>query len=163
MSRFLVLMVVIFLMGLAIGCSERDSSRDANGNVINISDDDQEMKAAIEKAKTTFQYFEENWQSIPIDSCNIKFGMATADGTLEHIWFSPTKIDGDRITGRCANEPEGIPNLKIGDLRTLSRADVSDWMIVRGDQCYGGYTIRVLASRNAEYSTNRTFLDPPSK
>ena len=67
------------------------------------------------------------------------------------------------ITGECANDPEKIPGLKLGDVRTVTRNDVSDWMIVVGNKCFGGYTIRVLAERDPDAAPPLEFVDPPTK
>lgn len=106
------------------------------------------MKAAISTAKETFHQFEENWKRADVDSYSIKLAMKTDADGLEHIWFTPLKIEGDQITASCANDPENIPGLRFGDVRVVDRADISDWLIMEREKCYGGYTIRVLAEQD---------------
>lgn len=131
----------------------------AGSGVINVATDDPEMAAAKAKAKKTMSYFEENWESDNFDSCSVKFSLPTNSGDREHIWFTPTKIDGDSFTGTCGNDPLDIPNLAYGDTRTVDRADVTDWMLTNGAMCYGGYTIRVLVARNPEGAPPLKFMD----
>lgn len=70
-------------------------------------------------------------------------------------------MQGDKIIGKCANDPVDVPGLGMGDIRKVTRADVSDWMIVVGNQCYGGYTIRVLAKRDPDAVPPLEFVDHP--
>ena len=150
-----ILVTLVFILG----CTNSPEGDGIDRSVINVADDDPEMVQAIKTAKETFGFFENNWQTMTNDGYSLKFALPTADGELEHIWFSPTKIEGDKITGECANDPANIPGLKIGDSRTVSRDDVTDWMILVGNQCYGGYTIRILAKRNPDAAPPLAFVD----
>lgn len=154
-SLFLTLVV-------ACGCQDSLNGNSLNRAVVNIEDDDPEMNTAVETAQKTFVFFENNWKTMNNDGYSLKFALPTSDGELEHIWFSPTKINGDQVTGQCANDPAKIPGLKLGDTRTVTRSDVSDWMIVVGNRCFGGYTIRVLAKRDPDAATPLEFIDPPA-
>lgn len=161
MTKDILTVSLLLAIVLFMGCDGSTGGGPAPSGVVNIEDDDAEMNAAIDTAKNTFEFFEKNWQTMESDGYSLKFALPTTDGELEHIWFSPTKIQGDRITGECANAPANIPDLKIGDVRTVSRNDISDWMIVVGNRCFGGYTIRVLASRDPDAAPPLQFVDPP--
>lgn len=152
---------ILLSLAMIVGCNNSPDGGTTARGVVNVEDDDSEMIAAIDTAKNTFEFFEKNWKTMESDGYSLKFALPTTDGELEHIWFSPTKIQGDRITGECANDPANIPGLKIGDIRTVSRDDVSDWMIVVGNKCFGGYTIRVLAKRDPSAAPPLEFMDPP--
>lgn len=121
------------------------------------------MMAAIETAQKTFPFFEQNWKTIDCDGYSVKFAMPTPNGAEEHIWFSPTEIQADQITGVCANDPVMVPGLEVGDTRTVARESISDWMIVIGNRCIGGYTIRVLSERNPDEAPPLQFEDPPTE
>ena len=144
---------------LLCGCGDSTNRDFAASPVVNI-EDDPAMIAAIETAKKTLVFFENNWRTMKSDGYSLKFALPTTDGELEHIWFSPTEIQGDKITGECANNPVKIPGLKAGDTRTVNRSDVSDWMIVVGNRCYGGYTIRVLTERDPAAASPLEFIAP---
>lgn len=138
--------LAVFALTVVVGCDS-----DQHGDpVISVADDDVAMNSAMETARGTFDKFLANWQTLPNDSANVKAGLETADGGVEHIWFTPTKITATEITGLCSNDAAGIPDLKYGDLRSFPRSRLSDWMIVVGDTCYGGYTIRVLSDMHPE-------------
>ena len=88
--------------------------------------------------------------------------LPTKDDSLEHIWFDPIKIEGDKIVAICANDPRNIAGLKCGDKKVLSRKDLSDWMITIGDDCYGGYTLRVAIKEDPRIAQQISFnfLEP---
>jgi uncharacterized protein YegJ (DUF2314 family) len=137
------------LLGSLAGCGSSGFS-DVEHQVIKFDDKDEEMNAAMATAKKTLGTFEKNWKKDSADTASLKFAMPTRAGGIEHIWFTPIEIKGDKVTGQCANDPQDIEGLKYGDVRTVNRSDISDWMILRDDKCYGGYTVRVMAKRYPE-------------
>ena len=150
MTRELLILSVLLASVLTIGCSDFAGNSSTPPDVVDIESDAPDMLAAIKTAQKTMSFFEQNWRTMDNDGASLKFALPTPDGGREHIWFMPTKILSDKITGKCSNVPVGIPGLNIGDVRTVSRDDISDWMIVVGDKCYGGYTIRVMAEREPD-------------
>ena len=126
------------MLPLTAGCGS------PNPAVINVEEDDAAMNTAIAEAAQTFDFFVENWQTMKSDSVAFKVHVKAGDD-VEHIWFTPVSINEDQLVGICANEPVRIPGLKIGDQRTFSRDDLSDWIILDGNQCHGGYTIEVMS------------------
>jgi uncharacterized protein YegJ (DUF2314 family) len=160
----------VIILALVSGCDSRSGDADKRSgggqtdlNFRAIQEDDAEMNSAIKSAQTTLQFFEKNWKTMPNDGYSLKFAIRTSDGDLEHIWFAPTGIHGDQFTGECANEPVNVPGLKLHDVRTVSREAVTDWMIVVGRKCYGGYTIRVISKREPENAPPLIFVDPPKE
>lgn len=131
-----------------VGCDIQRGLPDIPHRVVNVDTDDEAMNAAIAKAKETFHHFEANWMRADVDGCGIKLAMKTDTDGVEHIWFTPLEIEGDQITASCANDPESIPGLRFGDVRVVDRGNISDWMIMEREKCYGGYTIRVLAEQD---------------
>lgn len=127
--------------------------------IVNIDDENKEMNKAIETARKTFPQFLKHWKTMRSDAVSVKVGLPTTNEGLEHIWFEPISITETQITGRCANNPNKIANLKLGDKRTFKISEVSDWMILVGDECYGGYTIRVLAKMQPENAPPIKFVD----
>ena len=150
MKPFFTFVLLIML----IGCGESE-----NPPVVGVESGDSEMNSAIAKAQETLEHFFANYQSMPNDGYSLKFRMPTPDGEGEHIWFNPVEVSGDTVTAQCANEPMQIPDLKAGDTRVLSKSDITDWMIIAGSKCYGGYTIRVLAKRDSANAPPFEFAD----
>lgn len=142
------------MAGFLFSCGNND-----NPPIIDVDSEDQQMNAAIEQAKATLNQFFDNYKSIENDGYSLKFGLKTSDDGIEHIWFNPLEIDGNTIKAECGNEPRNIPDLKLGDVRDLKRDQITDWMIVSGNKCYGGYTIRVLAERDPENAPPFEYAD----
>lgn len=153
--RYLFILAIISCTVVFAGC---DASRSGDP-VVQVDDDDAAMNTAIETARKTFGLFSANWKTMPNDAASIKVGLPTTDGSLEHIWFTPTEITELEITGVCGNNAANIPDLKLGDSRTFKRSEISDWMILVGDKCYGGYTIRVLTKLEPENAPPLVFVD----
>ena len=127
--------------------------------VVRVDESNAEMEAAIKTAQKTFGQFLEKWDTMPNDGVSVKFGIPSSDDSLERIWFQPTEITDSEITGVCGNEPARVPGLKLGDTRTFKRSELTDWMILDGTDCYGGYTIRVLARMEPENAPALNFVD----
>ncbi len=148
---------LVTMLTLLTACG--NESADVNPAVIDVESTDQRLNTAIDKARRTVGFFIENYRSLKNAGYSMKFAVDTADGGIEHIWFNPIEIDGDQIKAECANEPRNIPGLKPGDVRTLSKSQMSDWMIVVGNRCYGGYTIQVLAAKDPAAAPPYEFVD----
>lgn len=139
---------------LLIGCGQTDDPP-----VVGVEADNQAMNQAMATAQATLDDFFANYQSMPGAEASLKFGLETTNGDKEHIWFNPIAVNGDTITAQCANQPVDIPGLALGDVRELNRSQVSDWLILVGNTCYGGYTMRVMAELYPEQTPPFEFAD----
>jgi hypothetical protein len=54
-------------------------------------------------------------------------------GKLEQVFISVTKIEGEKITGRIANEIRTVQGFKEGDAYTFTDGELLDWLIARPD------------------------------
>ena len=154
------LVLLIAVCVVTFGCGDPTIRGPVSGDpVVNVDDSNVEMNQAIDTARETFPQFVDNWKSMPADGVSVKFGMATRDGGVEHIWFEPIKITETEITGTCGNDPVNIAGLKLGDVRTFDRSELTDWMILVGAECYGGYTVRVLVKMEPENAPPLKFVD----
>ena len=160
LSKTLFLLLSCCVLGFASCDSPIASNSTENSDpVIKVDDSNVEMEEAIKTAQKTFGEFTKRWDTMPNDGASVKFGVPTSDDNLEHIWFKPTKITDTEITGVCGNDPAKVPGLKLGDTRTFKRTELSDWMILKGTDCYGGYTIRVLAKMDPDNAPPLNFVD----
>lgn len=146
--------LIIFTVLILFSCNNIDDP-----SIISVHREDQEMNAAIKKAKATLHLFFKNYKTMENVGYSLKFGLKTSGGDIEHIWFNPLEVDGDTIIAECVNDPEDIFDLKLGDVRELKRDQITDWMIVSGNKCYGGYTIRVLSDRNPKNAPSFQYVD----
>ncbi len=60
----------------------------------------------------------------------IKIGLKCDNGEgMEHIWFELLEINNDLLKVKLIQEPYNISNIKIGDEKTYSKEDITDWLI----------------------------------
>ena len=113
--------MLLCLLCVSAGCDSVVGLPNVPHRVVSVDEHDDEMNAAMSMAKETFQSFTHNWNQPGIESCSLKFAIDSDADRVEHIWFTPIRIEGDQITARCANDPKNIASLRYGDVRTLDR------------------------------------------
>lgn len=112
-----------------------------------VADGDQEMELAIQEARLRWPEFMDAYQNPqPGDSFSVK-GRFCHEDDVEHMWLTPQSIDGSAIKGVLDNSPMYMPFLKLGSVVEIDSQDVSDWIIYRGEDTIGGFSIAVLMKR----------------
>lgn len=137
--------VILALALLLAACNPVPAGE--QGNVIQVANDDAAMNAAIQRAQDTLPQFIDALQypNSPDLYFSIKVEYPYGSGNAaEHLWVGNLAYNGGRFTGLMANEPVYIDNVQMGDSVVVDPKDVSDWMIVDGEQFYGGFSIYVL-------------------
>jgi hypothetical protein len=56
-----------------------------------------------------------------------------AQGKFDQVFIAIARIEGDKITGRIANEVLTVRGFKEGDVYTFPEAELVDWLITRPD------------------------------
>lgn len=141
--RFLCLLVLSFFL---MGCRSAPSSE-----VMYFTKQDAEMNAAIRQAQDTLDDFIGHLQKPqPTQkgfSIKARFPY-DADNNYEHIWLVDVSYTGVVFKGRIGNDRLFyVKDLKYGDVVTIAREDVSDWMFVEDGKLVGGFTFRVIWNR----------------
>jgi len=123
----------------------------AQDEVINYSDSDTEMNAAIAQARETFplfmlQYYREaDDTGAFLDAFSVKVEMLTSDGvTTEIIWVSPFIETETGFLGLLANDPDDLPGLAYGSEIEFTFDQIADWSYVRDGRGFGNFTTRVM-------------------
>ena len=123
----------------------------AQDEVINYSDSDAVMNAAIAQARETFplfmvQYYREAEDTGAfLDAFSVKVEMLTSDGvTTEIIWVSPFIETETGFLGLLANDPDDLPGLAYGSEIEFTFDQIADWSYVRGGRGFGNFTTRVM-------------------
>jgi len=123
----------------------------AQDQVIEFSESDQIMNAAIAEARASFPLFmKQYYQSLgsaasSIDDFSVKVEMLTTDGTnTEHIWVAPFIEIDSGFSGFLSNDPVALGCLSFGSEISFSQEQISDWSYMRDGRAYGNYTTRVL-------------------
>jgi uncharacterized protein YegJ (DUF2314 family) len=138
-------LATILLLGLA-------SAAQAQDPIVQFTDDDPLMAAAMDEARQSLPRFltealGPDGQSI--DGTAIKVRLE-ADGSVpgmthEIIWASPfARMDGG-FAALLANEPQALGGLKAGDRVDFTEDQIVDWSYSGPDgKLYGNFTTRVM-------------------
>ena len=158
----LILIIIFIIIGFITGGSRRSrTARNNNSNTntvsrpgkpdyVRSSQNDPEMDKAVATAPATVQQFIDALKSPKPNQrgFSIKKGFKQGEMT-EHMWMTDVTFDGTNFHGKLNNDPVDVTNIKIGDAVTLSPKEISDWMFVEDGKLVGGYTLRVLYSRES--------------
>lgn len=113
--------------------------------VVQISEDDPRMKAAVEEARRRWPEFVQAFQHPAPNQSNFAVKLPITDGrNTEFIWVAVTSIQEDEILGDLANEPVDLGFMKLGDRVRGKLADLNDWAYLEDGEMIGGFTSKVL-------------------
>ncbi|WP_027387152.1 YegJ family protein [Chryseobacterium gregarium] len=139
---------ICLLSFLVISCQDKEQKLKRTGerDVLYVQNSDQEMNAAIKKAKETFSDFQTAFNNDNPDYSNfsIKQKFDTSDGGGEHIWIGDLQSKEGGYYGIVQNVPVDVAEVKLGDSVKISPERLSDWMYQDKNLVKGGYTIKVL-------------------
>lgn len=139
MKRALNFMLTTAILAAGLSCS------DQGDGVINVADDDAEMKAAIAKANASLPQFWQAFEKPKADEKDFALKVRiTDDNGTEHFWATDIQRKEGKILGTINNEPNTVEKVKLGDRVVIPEADISDWTFLRGEKMVGNYTLRVL-------------------
>jgi uncharacterized protein YegJ (DUF2314 family) len=148
-----MLSLVAVALGLA-GCG-REQPVD---NFTIVAEDDPNMAAAIDKAKSTVDTFIAALKSPKEGQSEFSIKKEFTDGEhREHMWLTPVTYDGQNFHGTVNNIPELVTSVKLGDAVTVAPAEISDWMYIDNGKLVGGQTLRAL--RDAATPAERAEFD----
>lgn len=122
------------------------SPKMATAEVVQVPNSDATMDAAIAKAKATLPvFFARLAAPQPGDqSFAVKIRYPTKGANGEHIWASQVVEKDGMVTATISNQPEEIPDLKMGQRVTVPTDRITDWMYIRDSKIIGGQTIRAM-------------------
>jgi uncharacterized protein YegJ (DUF2314 family) len=164
-----VVTALLILLGGALvqGCGTSADAvvqRPGEPDVHMVNGDDPEMNAAIAKAQSTLDGFvvQLNAQKPNQRYFSVKVRLEQGD-VAEHVWLDEPQISGDTVGGYLANEPLDLTGYALGQVITVTKDQLSDWMYVQDDVLQGGYTLRVLRDRmspeeRAEFDEGLNFI-----
>ncbi len=115
-----------------------------NVPVIAVSDDDPLMLQAVQKARDNWPKFLAAYEAKAGQDFAVKAPITRSQNT-EFIWITVTAIEGDRIYGTLANDPNNLGKLKFGSKVSVTTGELNDWGYVdRDGKFVGGYTIEAV-------------------
>jgi len=120
-------------------------SESTNVPVIEISDDDPDMIAAVQKAKDTWPEFVAAFNEKADDCSN--FGAKvkmTVDGETEFIWLEVIGLEPRYVHGKLANDPVALGDLQLGSQVEVPLEDVQDWCYLKNAEPVGLYSLAAI-------------------
>ncbi len=144
----LVLLLALCILAGCGGASTDSPTMVERDEVIFVKQDDEEMNAAMKKARDSLDEFERRFKNPqPTDSdFQVKVRLEAEDGP-EHVWAEVVRIEGDVFVATIKNYPRYVKNVKFGDEITVTRDKLSDWSYHDKGKKIGGFTVRVLLKR----------------
>ena len=103
----------------------------------------QDMERAISRARSEVETFKTELAKGDADNYAIKVGIKDGKDT-EHFWLGEVSFKDGVFSGKIANRPGVVRNVKFGQTWEVKQAEISDWMINREEKIQGGYTIDPL-------------------
>jgi uncharacterized protein YegJ (DUF2314 family) len=111
---------------------------------VQFSSEDEQMAAAIRKAKDTLRQFFEAFIEPTEKQHSFLVKVVFDEGEQrEHIWLADLDFRGAMPSGVIANEPN-LPGLKFMQRVEFEPSYISDWMYVEDGYLVGGHTTRVI-------------------
>lgn len=165
MKRFLsgalgLMLLGTMLLGTAlVGCGSKTNDavlRAGRDRVIAVKGTDAEMNAAVAKAKANLGSFISALQRPTPTQRYFAVKVPFRErGQTEHMWVTKLSYDSKKQTfrGILSNAPNLVHNVKQGQIVSVKRSEVSDWVYADGknargeDKLFGAYTSAVLEAR----------------
>jgi uncharacterized protein YegJ (DUF2314 family) len=142
---FSIALLLIAVLATALdGCSKEH-------NTISVAADDQEMNAAIAKARATLPQFWQTFEKREHGESDFSLKVEITDKKqTEHFWLSDIERKDGKVFGTINNDPDKVGSVKLGDRIPIPEADISDWLFMRDGKMVGNYTLRVLFKQMTE-------------
>ena len=140
-------------IGLAValvsGCDSSSTGapsiveREGEPPVVVHSPDDRALTDAIADARRSVDDFISELPRLRADGAYVSVkAPVPAAGGIEHIWLADLDYRAGTFHGALGNEPLSGEH-SLGDPYSIAAHEISDWMAVRGEELYGGFTIFV--------------------
>lgn len=113
-----------------------------------IEKGDAAIVEAVANARESLPVFWSVFDAQTADDYQLKAGLDTPNGAVEHLWFIPrARSDSGKVVGILTVQPRDIEGLNEGDEVFFPEDRISDWSYRKGDLLYGMYTQRALLDR----------------
>ena len=156
-SRFLICST-IFCIATVLGCDQSPHVQDGktaevNGEqIVGVSQDDEEMNAAMQKARDTMQQFmtKMNAAGQEFDGMlKVYFDEPGVDDG-EHMWVIVSQANSPNFKGTLISTPGWLTSVKNGDEVDFDLSRISDWLYIEDGLANGAYTVQLLRSRMSD-------------
>jgi uncharacterized protein YegJ (DUF2314 family) len=131
------LATIIVSLIIAVGCNKKPET-------LTTKYDEKKMEKAISDARAALDTFLTRFKNPqPGDSAfNVKVRIEDENG-VEHFWVGDLKLDAEPYKGKIGNDAGIVKKVKLGQIYSFTRKDISDWMYMNNGKMQGNYTLRV--------------------
>jgi len=142
----------------ALLCPVLDQSKETSDGespstdpVIGVDAEDEDMNAAIERARATVDSFIARLQNPQPSDDGFSVKMTVEDGDeVEHFWVGDITYTDGSFAGTIGNDPQWVRNVRLGQAVQVKPEDITDWMFLDDGRLVGNFTLRVLLERMPE-------------
>lgn len=139
--KFLATLLIAFVAGC--------SSNIVDDPVVMVDADDAEMRAAEQVARDNLDEFIGALKNPAPGQESFAVKVKFVDGDdVEFMWLNELRIEKGNFVGVVNNDPQLVANVAIGDQRTVTPEEVTDWLFIDNGKMRGGYTVDVLMRRS---------------
>jgi uncharacterized protein YegJ (DUF2314 family) len=103
-----------------------------------------DLAEATAEARRTMPGFWSRFESGAADQFQVKAGLSTPHGAVEHVWVEPTGWQDGKLIGRLLTPPADLDDLFLGSEILVDPERLSDWAYFREGKLYGAFTQRAL-------------------
>jgi uncharacterized protein YegJ (DUF2314 family) len=110
--------------------SESFIDKAKNDSTVEVSDEDPAMQKAMVRARAGLDGFLKKAGSPPSDTAHYSVKVRVSEGdSLEYLWISDLKGEGDLWSGRIDNVPV-VRSLKKGQTYSFAKTEIVDWTYI---------------------------------
>jgi uncharacterized protein YegJ (DUF2314 family) len=152
MASRLLLAAVLVSIG---GCAPRKPAPPARLPQVPVTSTadrsrDPELEEAMAKAQSTLGGFISRLHNPQRgETFSIEGQFQAEDDTPLYLWLGDVTYSNGKFKGSLTSHPKKASKLRFGDPAEVPKAEVTDWMILKGGRTEGGFTIDILMSREA--------------
>ena len=144
--------ILLFLIPLVLTVIYTHPANAYSDEVIEVKSSDAEMNKAISTAKKSLPHFWDIYNNHKYGETNfaLKVRIQDSKGNGEHLWTNSIRKENGKIFGIINNTPELVNTVHLGQEIEIKEKDISDWIYIKNEKVYGGFTIRVMEKRMAK-------------
>jgi uncharacterized protein YegJ (DUF2314 family) len=122
----IIVCIVIFLV------RKHEPMKKSTDKIVSLSSGDTSLMRFKDTAQSQLDYLIKFMSTHDKDDTLFRYAVKSnfmENGQNEHMWVQVNEFKNDYFTGRLANEPSTIKEIKYGDVVKVYRSDVEDWML----------------------------------
>ena len=128
------------------------------------------IEVAMAEARATLGLFWQKFESGFAERYQLKVGLTTPFGAIEHVWLEPIERRDGKVLGVLISQPIDLAEVNAGDEIIVDTDRISDWGYLKDGKLYGAFTQRAMLDRlnpklrrEVEAALAPTALEPGSR